>query len=69
MKNYSDSKNRARSSDIKGDVVLVCQPKSNKLSTEYNPATFQVTRRQGNGITAVNVSFFKMFHFLKTICC
>ena len=68
MKNYSNSKNKAKSSDIKeGDVVLVRQPKSNKLCTKYNPATFQVRRRQGNRITAVkngkyitrNVSFFK----------
>ena len=74
MKNYSDSKNRAKSSDIKeGDVVSVRQPKSNKLSIKYNPATFQVTRRQGNRITAVrngkyitrNVSFFKKLSVAK----
>ena len=74
MKNYSDSKNRAKSLDIKdGDVVLVRQPKLNKLSTKNNPATFQVTRRQGNRITAVrngkyiarNVSFFKKLSVAK----
>ena len=73
MKNYSDSKNRAKSSDIKeGDVVLVRQPKSNKLSTKYNPATFQVTRRLGSRITALrngkyitrNVSFLKNYLLL-----
>ena len=74
MNNYSDSKTRAKSSDIKeGDMVLVRQPKSNKLSTKYNPATFQVTRRQGNRITAVrdgkyitrNVSFFTKLSLAK----
>ena len=48
-------------------MALVRQPKLNKLSTKYNPPTFQVTRRQGNRITALrngkyitrNVSFFK----------
>ena len=54
-------------------MVLVRQPKSNKLSIKYNPATFQVTRRQGNRITAVrngkyitrNVSFFKKLSVAK----
>ena len=74
MKEYADHKTKAKSSDIKeGDIVLVREPKSNKMSTRYNPAPFQVTSRQGNRITAVrdgkyitrNISFFKKLLYHK----
>ncbi len=57
MKDYADHKTRAKSPDIKeGDIVLVRQPKLNKMSTKYNPTPFQVTRRQGNRVN-------ETFHF------
>ena len=68
MKDYADSKIRAKHSEIdKGDMVLVRQPKSNKMSTKFNPLPYRVTQRCGNRITAFrngkyvtrNSSFFK----------
>ena len=68
MKEYADSKARAKQSEIKSrDVVLVRQSKSNKMSTKFDPVSFKVTLRRGNRITAVrngkyitrNVACFK----------
>lgn len=74
MKGYADTKTRAKVSDIKkGDIVLVRQPKSNKMSTKHDPAPYQVLHRRGNRVTAIrhgkyitrNISFFKKLSHLK----
>ena len=71
QKDYADSKRRVKCADIKKtDLVLVRQPKSNKMSTKYDPIPYEVTNRRGNRITAIrngkyitrNISFFKKFH-------
>ena len=68
MKEYSDSKSRATTSEIKvGDTVLVRQQKENKLSTKFNSKPYTVTARKGARVTVCrnghfitrNVSFFK----------
>ena len=71
QKEYADSKRRVKCADIKkSDLVLVRQPKANKMSTKYDPIPYEVTNRRGNRITAIrnekyitrNISFFKKFH-------
>ncbi|CAB4001197.1 PREDICTED: uncharacterized protein K02A2.6-like, partial [Paramuricea clavata] len=71
QKEYADSKRRVKCADIKkSDLVLVRQPKSNKMSTKYDPIPYEVTNRRGNRITAIrngkyitrNISFFKKYH-------
>ena len=68
MKEYADTRNHARDSDLKvGDQVLIKQPKQNKMSTPFNPEPFQITEKKGSMITAQNAqkavtrntSFFK----------
>jgi hypothetical protein len=54
QKDYADSKRRVKCADIKKtDLVLVRQPKSNKMSTKYDPIPYEVTNRRGNRITAI----------------
>ncbi|CAB4039890.1 PREDICTED: uncharacterized protein K02A2.6-like [Paramuricea clavata] len=71
QKEYADSKRRVKCADIKkSDLGLVRQPKSNKMSTKYDPIPYEVTNRRGNRITAIrngkyitrNISFFKKYH-------
>ncbi|CAB4036465.1 Transposon Tf2-9 poly [Paramuricea clavata] len=71
QKEYADSKRRVKCADIKkSDLVLVRQPKANKMSTKYDPIPYEVTNRRGNRITAIrngkyitrNISFFKKYH-------
>ena len=57
MKGYADLKAHAREREIKpGEVVLVRQPKQNKLSTPYNPKPFIVKEIKGTMVTASNGS-------------
>ena len=69
QKEYTDSKRRVKCADIKKrDLVLVRQPKSNKMSTKYDPMPYEVTNRRGKRITAIrsgkyitrNILFFKI---------
>ncbi|XP_046748852.1 uncharacterized protein K02A2.6-like [Diprion similis] len=49
----ADEKRHAKESEIKeGDIVLMQQPKENKLSTTYKPTPMKVTQKQGNSIIA-----------------
>ena len=68
MKTYADARSRAKELQIKeGDVVLVRQPKQNKLSMKFDPVPYKVVRRKCSRVTAVrngryisrNVSLFK----------
>jgi predicted RNA-binding protein len=68
MKEYADQRRRSETSGTKvGDVVLIRQPKTNKLSTPFNPHPYKVVARKGSMVTAEhgshkvtrNVSFFK----------
>ena len=53
MKTYADQKLGVRHRDIKlGDIVLVKQAKSNKLSTPFNPQPFVVEKTTGTMVTA-----------------
>ncbi|CAB3998121.1 uncharacterized protein K02A2.6-like, partial [Paramuricea clavata] len=46
QKEYADSKRRVKCADIKkSDLVLVRQPKANKMSTKYDPIPYEVTNR------------------------
>lgn len=57
MKNYADKKGSAKENLIKpGDVVLVKQPKKNKLSTPFNPSPLVVEKKKGTMVTAHNKS-------------
>ncbi|CAB4038457.1 uncharacterized protein K02A2.6-like [Paramuricea clavata] len=68
MKEHADQRRRSETSGIKvGVVVLIRQPKTNKLSTPFNPYPYKVVARKGSKVTAEhcphkvtrNVSFFK----------
>ena len=68
MKEYADTKSRAKQSNIQvGDTVLIRQRKENKWSTRFDPSPFKVVRRKGTMITALrngkyvsrNISLFK----------
>ena len=68
MKQNADLRNRAEASDLKpGDVVLVKQPKRNKLSMPFKHTPFQIQSKTGTMVTASddycsvtrNSSFFK----------
>ncbi len=51
MQQYSDKKNRAQPSAVKeGDMVLLKQPKTNKLSTSFDPNPYQVVKRHGSSV-------------------
>ena len=53
MKIYADLKAHAQEREIKpGEVVLMRQPKQNKLSTPYNPKPFVVEEKKGTMVTA-----------------
>ena len=55
MKIYADAKAHARETSIKpGEVVLMRQPKCNKLSTPYNPKPFVVEAKKGTMVTVSN---------------
>ena len=57
MKIYADLKAHAQEREIKpGEVVLMRQPKHNKLSTSYNPKSFVVEEEKGTMVTASNGS-------------
>ena len=57
MKIYADLKAHAQEREIKpGEVVLMRQPKHNKLSTPYNPKPFVVEEKKGTMVTASNGS-------------
>jgi len=57
MKIYADLKAHALETEIKpGEVVLLRQPKHNKLSTPYNPKPFVVEEKKGTMVTASNGS-------------
>ena len=57
MKIYADLKAHAREREIKpGEVVLMRQPKKNKLSTPYHPKPFVVEEKKGSMVTASNGS-------------
>ena len=59
MKIYADLKAHAQERQIKpGEVVLMRQPRQNKLSTSYNPKPFVVEEKKGTMVTASNVSQF-----------
>lgn len=52
MKIYADLKAHAQEREIKpGEVVLVRQPKHNKLRTPYNPKPFIVEEKKGTMVT------------------
>jgi hypothetical protein len=54
QKEYADSKRRVKCADIKKrNLVLVRQPKSNKMSTKYDPIPYEVTNRRGIRISAI----------------
>ena len=68
MKEYADQRRQSKTSDMKvGNIVLVQQPKTNKLPTPFNPHPYKVVARKGSMVTAErgshkitrNVSFFK----------
>jgi hypothetical protein len=55
QKLYADNKSRARESSLSpGMVVLVKQPKQNKLSTPFDPNPFVVKEKKGTMVTACN---------------
>ena len=59
MKIYADLKAHAQEREIKpGEVVLMRQPKENKLSTPYNPKPFVVEEKKSTMVTANNGSQF-----------
>ena len=53
MKTYADMRNNARKSNLKvGDNVLVQQPKENKLTTPFDPNSYETTNKKGTMVTA-----------------
>ena len=51
MKQYSDEKNRSMPSAVtEGDMVLLKRPKTNKLSTSFDPNVYRVVKRQGTSV-------------------
>jgi hypothetical protein len=51
MQQYSDNKNRSTPSAVsEGDMVLLKQPKSNKLSTSFDPNGYRVVKRHGSNV-------------------
>ena len=68
MKEYADQRRHSKTSQVKvGDIVLIRQPKTNKLSTPFNPQPYKVVARKESMVTAErgshkdtrNDSFFK----------
>ena len=67
---YADIKRHAKETHIKvGDIVLLKQPRENKLSTRFNPNPYQVVAMKGHMVTGTrgghqvtrHASFFKKF--------
>ena len=67
---YADIKRHAKETHIKvGDIVLLKEPKENKLSTRFNPKPYQVVAMKGHMVTGTrgghqvtrHASFFKKF--------
>lgn len=57
MKIFADLKAHAQEKEIKpGEVVLMRQPKKNKLSTPFNPKPFVVEEKKGSKVTVSNGS-------------
>ena len=57
MKIYADRRDNAQERNITpGEIVLIKQPKQNKLSTPYNPKTFVEEKTKGAIITVRNGS-------------
>ncbi|CAB4045534.1 Hypothetical predicted protein [Paramuricea clavata] len=51
MQQYSDNKNRSTPSTVsERDMVLLKQPKSNKLSTSFDPNGYRVVKRHGSSV-------------------
>ena len=57
MKFYVDHKTSSQETQITpGNIVLMRQPKQNKLSTPYNPKPFVVEEKKGSMVTVRNGS-------------
>ena len=53
MKMYTDTKRHTKPSDLQvGDHVLVKQPKTDKLTSPYNPKPFTINKRKVSMLTA-----------------
>ena len=53
MKDYADGEARVKASLIDiNDVVLICQCKTGKLSTPFQPRPLVITSRKGSTVTA-----------------
>ena len=51
MKQHSDERNRSSPSNVvEGDMVLLKQPKTNKMSTTFDPNPYRVVQRQGTSV-------------------
>jgi hypothetical protein len=51
MQKYSDNKNRSTPSTVsEGAMVLLKQPKSNKLSTSFDPNGYRVAKWHGSSV-------------------
>ena len=65
MKMYCDQRTHAPKTSIEiDDVVLVRQPKANKMSTPYNSHPLVVADKKGSMITAKREGEPSMFHHL-----
>jgi len=71
MKQYADKRNHASASRLNiGDKVIVLRPRTNKLTSLYDPEPYSVTKIKGSMITATrpdhtitrNSSHFKRVH-------
>ncbi|CAB4002994.1 Transposon Tf2-9 poly [Paramuricea clavata] len=57
MQQCSDNKNRSTPSTVsEGDMVLLKQPKSNKLSTSFDPNGYRVVKRHGSSVLLQRVN-------------
>jgi len=72
MKKYFDDRHSAKPSQLKiGDTVIVQKPRTNKLSSFYDPRPYTITAINGSMITAErenhtitrNSSHFKKIHY------
>jgi len=71
MKQYAVRRNHASASQLNiGDKVIVLRPRTNKLSSLYDPEPYSITKIKGSMITATrpdheitrNSSHFKNVH-------
>lgn len=70
-KEYADKTRKAQESKLQeGDLVLMRQPKTNKLTTNYHPVPIRVVEKNGNSVTVEtpenvhykrNSTFFKKY--------